>query len=106
MVQFALSAGGLIMTRIALACVVAAVGCASFGTEPFAQSGQTVNPVPLTRPSINTNTSQCQINCDTQAMNCMNSCVGAPVSPTAPAGITSSCNLSCSTSQLNCKQRC
>jgi hypothetical protein len=93
------------MTRITLACVVVAVGCATFGAELFAQSNQTAPPVPLTRPSINTTTTQCQINCDTQAMNCMNGCV-VPVSPTGPAAGTGSCNLSCTTSQLTCKQRC
>jgi hypothetical protein len=93
------------MKCIALACAVA-MSCATFGTEVVAQSNQTAPPVPLTTPSINTTTLQCQITCDTQAMNCLNSCVAPVINPTAPAGVTSSCNLSCATSQLTCKQRC
>jgi hypothetical protein len=93
------------MTRIGLACVVVAVGCTTFGAELFAQASQTAPPVPLATPSINTRTHTCHTTCDTQAMNCMNSCV-VPISPTAPTGSTGSCNLNCTTSQLTCKQRC
>jgi hypothetical protein len=41
------------MTRIVLAALVL-LNCAAFGTEVFAQAGQTINPVPLTPPSVNT----------------------------------------------------
>lgn len=96
------------MTRIVLAALVL-LSCASFATELFAQATQTVTPVPIIPPSLNTTTLTCQINCDTQAMNCQNSCVPttAAVANTAlPAGISGSCNLGCSTQQLVCKQRC
>lgn len=84
--------------RVAILGVVL-VGCASFATELLAQAGQTVNPVPIVPPVLQTTTLTCQINCDTQAMNCMNSCV-----PSATGN--PSCNLACSTQQLVCKQRC
>jgi hypothetical protein len=91
------------MTRIVLAALVL-LNCT---TELFAQASQTVTPVPITPPSLNTTTLTCQINCDTQAMNCQNSCVpttaAAANAPAAPSG---SCNLSCSSQQLVCKQRC
>jgi hypothetical protein len=98
------------MRRILLAAVLL-LNCASFGTELFAQANQTINPVPLTPPTVNTTTTTCQINCDTQAMFCQNNCVpitGSPAqaNPTVPAGVTSTCNLSCTTQQLVCKQRC
>ena len=94
------------MTRILLPALVL-LNCAAFGTEVFAQAGQTVNPVPITPPTLNTATTTCQINCDTQAMFCQNSCVPtAAINPAAPAGVTSNCNLSCTTQQLVCKQRC
>jgi hypothetical protein len=97
------------MRRMVLMAVVL-LNCASFGTELFAQAGQTVNPVPITPPSVNTATTTCQINCDTQAMFCQNSCVPTTgtvvVNPALPAGATSTCTLSCTTQQLVCKQRC
>jgi hypothetical protein len=93
------------MTRIVLAALVL-LNCAAFGTEVFAQAGQTVNPVPITPPTLNTATTTCQINCDTQAMNCQNPCVSTTPSATAPAGSSAACNLSCTTQQLVCKQRC
>jgi hypothetical protein len=71
------------MTRIVLVALVL-LNCAAFGTEVFAQAGQTINPVPLTPPSVNTTTTTCQINCDTQAMNCQNSCI-----PTTGATVAS-----------------
>ena len=98
--------GRAMMKRIALALVVIAIGCTTFGADLFAQSNQTAPPVPLTAPTINTTTLQCQISCDTQAMNCLNSCVVPVLNPTVPAGATSPCNLSCTSSQLTCKQRC
>jgi hypothetical protein len=98
------------MTRIVLAALVL-LNCAVFGTETFGQAGQTINPVPITPPTLNTTTTTCQINCDTQAMFCLNNCVpitGSPAqaNPTVPAGVTGTCNLSCTTQQLVCKQRC
>jgi hypothetical protein len=94
------------LTRIAVACAVAALACGAFATELFAQAGQVAPPVPLRVPSINSVTSQCQINCDMQAMNCQNACAIPIVNPLSPAGVTAPCNLSCTTSQLTCKQRC
>ena len=41
------------MTRVMLAALVL-LNCALFGTETFGQAGQTVNPVPLTAPTVNT----------------------------------------------------
>ena len=99
---------GSLMTRIVLAALVL-VNCAAFATEVFAQASQTVNPVPITPPSINTTTLTCQVNCDTQAMNCQNSCVPTTATVTinpAAATASSACNLSCTTQQLVCKQRC
>ena len=99
----------VLMTRIVLAALVL-LNCAVFGTETFGQANQTINPVPLTPPTVNTTTTTCQINCDTQAMTCQNSCVPATGStaanPLAPAGVTAACTLSCSSQQLVCKQRC
>jgi hypothetical protein len=97
------------MKRVALIGFIL-VNCTCFGAELFAQSSQTVNPVPLTPPSLQTTTLTCQINCDTAAMNCMNSCPTGvtSVTPGATAGATAnpSCNLNCSSAQLVCKQRC
>jgi hypothetical protein len=96
------------MTRIVLAALVL-LNCAAFGTEVFAQAGQTVNPVPITPPTLNLTTTTCQTVCDTQAMNCQSSCVSTTPSATvvtAPAGSSAACNLGCTTQQLVCKQRC
>jgi hypothetical protein len=100
------------MTKPILFVGVALLICASFEPELFAQSNQTVNPVPITPPSLNTTTLTCQINCDTQAMNCMNNCIpiggltvnsaGAVSSPV----VNPSCNSTCSSQQLVCKQQC
>jgi hypothetical protein len=95
------------MTRFGLATLVL-LGGASVATELFAQANQTAPPVPLVAPSLNTTTLTCQINCDTQAMNCQNSCLPSAVA-TPGAGLpanTGACNLGCSTQQLVCKQRC
>jgi hypothetical protein len=95
------------MTRLGLSILVLLCG-ASLATDLFAQANQTAPPIPLVTPSLNTTTLTCQINCDTQAMNCQNSCLPSAV-PTpgvaAPAN-TGACNLGCSTQQLVCKQRC
>jgi hypothetical protein len=98
------------MTRIVLTALVL-LNCTAFATEIFAQANQTVNPVPITAPTINTTTLTCQINCDTLAMTCQNSCIpttaAAAATPATPSAATSSaCALSCTTQQLVCKQRC
>src|SRR5262249_36168722 len=62
------------MTRLGLSILVL-LTCAALTTELFAQANQTSPPVPLLTPSLNTTTLTCQINCDTQAMNCQNSCL-------------------------------
>jgi hypothetical protein len=94
------------MTRIVLAALVV-FGFAAFATEVFAQAGQTVNPVPITPPTLNTTTLTCQINCDTLAMTCQNSCIpttaAAAATPTTPSSTSA---LSCTSQQLVCKQRC
>src|SRR5262245_25921081 len=99
------------LTRIALTGIVIAMGCTNFATRLPAQSGQTVTPVPITPPSLNTTTLTCQINCDTQAMNCTNTCIpagGFAVGPTGQAvgGVSTACTTACSSQQLVCKQRC
>jgi hypothetical protein len=93
------------MTRIVLAALVL-LNCAAFGTEVFAQAGQTVNPVPITPPTLNLTTTTCQINCDTLAMNCQGACISSAPVVAAPAGSSAACNLGCTTQQLVCKQRC
>ena len=96
------------MRRIVSGALVL-VSCVAFATELFAQANQTVTPVPLTPPTINTTTTTCQVNCDTQAMVCQNACIpttaAAQASP-AGAGSSGACNLSCTSQQLVCKQRC
>jgi hypothetical protein len=96
------------MTRIVLAALALLIG-ATFGTEVFAQAGQTINPVPLTPPSINTTAVTCRINCDTQAMTCQNTCSAAAaaqqtniLTPT----FANTCAFNCTNQQLVCKQRC
>src|SRR5258708_5578651 len=96
------------MTRIVLAALALLI-CATFGTEVFAQASQTVTPVPLTPPSINTTTTTCQINCDTQAMTCQGTCSAAVAAGTvnllAPT-FGNTCTFNCTNQQLVCKQRC
>jgi len=99
---------GNLMTRIVLAALVL-LNCTAVATELFAQANQVINPVPLTPPTVNTTTTTCQINCDTQAMNCQNSCIpttAAVATNPAASGSSGACNLSCTTQQLVCKQRC
>jgi len=72
------------MTRVMLAALVL-LNCALFGTETFGQAGQTINPVPLTAPTVNTTTTTCQINCDTQAMTCHGSCLPTTAATQATA---------------------
>ena len=85
------------------------VSFVAFATELFAQANQTVNPVPITPPTINTTTTTCQVNCDTQAMFCQNACIpttaAAQANPAASSS-TGTCNLTCTSTQLACKQRC
>ena len=77
------------MMRIVLTALVLLNWMAS-GSELFAQSNQVTNPVPLTPPNVNTTTTNCQISCDTQAMNCQSSCVpitgSLAANPLTPAG--------------------
>lgn len=95
------------MTRRIAALGVVLLGCAAFATELLAQTGQTVTPVPIVPPSLQTTTLTCQINCDTQAMTCMNGCLPTTAATTLGAAVSNpSCNLGCSTQQLVCKQRC
>jgi hypothetical protein len=54
--------------------LVALLTGAVLATKLFAQAGQTVPAVPQTAPAIDTTSFTCRINCDTQAMNCQNSC--------------------------------
>src|SRR6266481_2225054 len=70
------------MRRIVLAALVL-LNCASFGTELFAQASQTVTPVPITPPTLNTTTTTCQTTCDTQAMLCLNTCVSTAAASTS-----------------------
>ena len=101
------------MTRIVLAAL-GVLSCTAFATEVFAQAGQTVNPVPITPTTLNQTTLTCQINCDTAAMTCQNTCVpttaaAATANSAAPgssATTASACALNCTTQQLVCKQRC
>ncbi len=98
------------MTRIALAAL-ALLSSAAFATEVAAQPGQTINPVPLTPPTLNLTTPTCQTTCDTQAMLCLNTCVSSAAATTtttttAAPSTAGACNLSCTTQQLVCKQRC
>ena len=52
------------------------------------------------------NSTACLVSCDTQVMNCQNSCVTiGPTTTTNPAG-NAPCALSCSTQALVCKQAC
>ena len=99
------------MRRLALVVAIL-LNCASFGTELFAQAGQTVIPVPITPPLLQTAPLTCQINCDTLAMTCQNSCIpttaAAAATPTTPSSTSAAgaCALSCTSQQLVCKQRC
>ena len=96
------------MKRIVLGALVL-VTYVAFATELLAQASQTVNPVPITPPTINTTTLTCQVNCDTQAMICQNACIpttAATVASPAASGSSGACNLSCTSAQLVCKQRC
>jgi hypothetical protein len=97
------------MSKLVALVGIVLLSWSSFETELFAQSNQTVTPVPIIPPTLNTNTLTCQINCDTIAMNCQNSCTPTTAAAAAAGGLavgSASCNLTCSTQQLVCKQRC
>ena len=85
--------------------LVALLTGAVLATELFAQAGQTVPAVPQRAPAIDTTSFTCRINCDTQAMNCQNSCPNGLLAAANP-GSQANCTLSCSNQQLVCKQRC
>lgn len=81
---------------------------AAFGAARV-RLAQIVQPTPLPQPQLLPQTSTtltCQINCDTLAMNCQNSCVVVGAVSGASAAGTAPCNLNCSTQQLVCKQSC
>jgi hypothetical protein len=82
---------------------------AAFGSERIhlAQAGQTVAPPPSGLLPLNQAISNCQISCDSSAMNCMNNCgliTGAQAA--AAPDFRAQCTLSCSSQQMVCKQRC
>jgi hypothetical protein len=86
----------LIGLLVFLAAMHTASGFAQTQTAP-------APPVPtLQLPSTASTT--CMINCDTSAMNCLNSCV--PVGPVTTTAAPGACNLTCTSQQLVCKQRC
>jgi hypothetical protein len=93
------------MTRIVLTVFVL-LDCVAFGTELFAQAGQTINPVPLTADLEHGNHHMSdQLR---HAGNVLPECVRSgepPANPAAPA-TSGACNLNCTTQQLICKQRC
>jgi hypothetical protein len=77
------------------------------GTVAFAQQGQQqVQPTPNapTPLLLGPNQTACLVACDTQVMNCRNSCV-VPATAANPA-VNAPCVLSCSTQSLVCKQAC
>jgi hypothetical protein len=97
------------MRKLVALVGIAVLSWALSGAALFAQSNQTVTPVPIIPPTLNTTTLTCQINCDTVAMNCQNSCTPTTAAAAAAGGLavgSASCNLTCSTQQLVCKQRC
>jgi len=77
-------------------------------TAAQAQSG-TVTPVPLPQLAPIPSTSlACIVNCDTAAMNCLNSCTPASASVSTPGSLpnTIGCTNGCTSIQLVCKQGC
>ena len=75
------------------------------------QGQQQVQPVPLVpTPLLQSQTStSCIVGCNTQVMNCQNSCVvvGPPAATATPSAAgSSSCALSCTNQQLLCQQGC
>jgi hypothetical protein len=94
--------------------VLVAIVLADSGSMLMAQTGQTVPPPPpLQLPPVASTSTACLVNCDTAAMNCLNSCVivgpaaGSSLSGAIPNTVGSAaCNNACSTTQLVCKQGC
>jgi hypothetical protein len=82
---------------------------AAGGSTASAQQGQQqVQPVPAspTPLLLGPNSTACLVGCDTQVMNCQNSCVVVGPTTTAnPAG-NAPCVLNCSNQSLVCKQAC
>jgi hypothetical protein len=93
------------MIRCMLGLLIMVLTCVLPATELFAQAGQTVPAVPQRPPSIDTTSFTCRINCDTQAMNCQNTCPSGLLAAANP-GSQANCTLGCSSQQLVCKQRC
>jgi hypothetical protein len=94
-----------------LCMLLALAGSSTAQAQQSSLSTGIVQPVPVVpTPLISSLTSTaCLTGCDTQAMNCQNSCiiVGANAVPGAIAQSTTvSCPLGCSTQQLVCKQVC
>src|ERR1043165_6147272 len=88
---------------------------AGFATSPafatdhprLAQSRQSANSLPIQPIQLSQTATSCQINCDTSAMNCINSCglVSESLADASP-DLRTQCTLSCSSRQLVCKQGC
>jgi len=75
------------------------------GSVAFAQQ---VAPTPLAPTPLlqGPNQTACLVSCDTQVMNCQNSCVTVgPTTTLNPAG-NAPCALNCSTQAMVCKQAC
>ena len=94
-----------------LCMLLALAGSSTAQAQQSSLSTGVVQPVPVVpTPLISSqNATACLTNCDTQAMNCQNSCIVVGVSATPGAiaqGPVVSCPLGCSTQQLICKQVC
>ena len=77
-------------------------------TQAQQSSTGVVQPSPLTpTPLISSQASTaCLVGCDTQAMNCQNTCVVIGSSATPNPSPAATCNLNCTSQQLVCKQVC
>jgi hypothetical protein len=98
--------------KIELLIDLARAGLATTSTERMLPQQATNGghpSVPIRLPTVNTTTTTCQINGDTRAMTCQNSCTPttapAVANPAAPTG-GSAYSLGCTTQQLVSKQRC
>ena len=95
-----------------LCMLLALAGSSTAQAQQSSLSTGVVQPVPVVpTPLISSlNSTACLANCDTQAMNCQNSCTVVGGSAVTPAAIGQSpsviCPLGCSTQQLICKQVC
>ncbi len=94
-------------TGIALA-VIDIVGASRAQAQQSTTSTGVVQPSPLTpTPLLSPQSSTaCLVGCDTQAMNCQNTCVVVGASATLNPAPAAPCNLNCTTQQLVCKQAC